>query len=115
MKYFILLISVFLSINALAQCYGSDSYKTCHDNNGNTYSVQKFGNTISVQGQNNQTRSSWNQSTTKVGNSTFTNGTSANGNSWNSTTNKFGDNTLTTGTDSDGNSFSSTCNQYGCY
>ncbi len=50
----------------------------------------------------------------KVGNSTFTNGTSASGNSWNSTTNKIGNSTFTTGTDSDGNYFSSSCNEYGC-
>ncbi|WP_155398248.1 hypothetical protein, partial [Vibrio owensii] len=82
MKHLLLLISLSLSTNALANCYGSDSYKTCYDDNGNTYNVQKYGNTTSVQGYNSQTGSSWNQTSTSVGNSTYTNGTSADGNSW---------------------------------
>ncbi len=99
---------------ANADCIGSDSFKTCNDNSGNSYTVKKFGNSTSVNGHNAKTGSSWNQNSQKVGNTTFTNGYDADGNSWNSTATKVGSSTFVSGTDSDGNSFSKICNQFGC-
>lgn len=100
---------------ALAECVGTGNLKTCFDDNGNTYSVQKFGNSTYVDGHNSRTGSTWSQQSQKIGNSTYTTGQDADGNSWNSTATKVGRSTIINGTDSNGNSFSTTCNEYGCY
>ncbi|WP_182939541.1 MULTISPECIES: hypothetical protein [Aeromonas] len=100
---------------ASAECIGSGSLKTCYDDNGNTYTVQKFGNSTYVDGQNARTGSTWSQQSQKLGNSTYTTGQDADGNSWNSTATKMGSTTIINGTDSEGDSFSTTCNEYGCY
>ncbi|MFI8608486.1 hypothetical protein ACIGFL_09195 [Pseudomonas sp. NPDC077649] len=115
MKHLISAIAAFfLSSQAIAGCFGSGSLQTCTDNSGNTYNVQRFGNTTSVQGYNAGTGSNWNQTSTTIGNTTFHNGTSANGNSWNGTSNRIGNTTFHNGTDSKGNPYSATCNQFGC-
>lgn len=98
-----------------ADCIGSGSLKTCYDDSGNTYTVQKFGDTTYVNGQNSRTGSTWSQQSQKLGNSTYTTGQDADGNSWNSTATKMGNSTIINGTDSDGDSFTTTCNEYGCY
>ena len=98
-----------------AECIGSGSLKTCYDDNGNTYTVQKFGNSTYVDGQNARTGSTWSQQSQKLGSSTYTTGQDADGNSWNSTATRVGNSTFINGTDSDGNAFSQTCNEYGCY
>lgn len=98
-----------------AGCFGSAAFQTCNDNSGNTYRVQRFGNTTNVQGSNLSTGSNWNQSSTTYGNQTVTRGTAANGNSWNSTTTNYGNgNYSVRGQDSNGNNFSKNCNQFGC-
>ncbi|MGU5731431.1 hypothetical protein ACV1DR_21415 [Aeromonas jandaei] len=106
---------VLISGTAYAGCIGSGSLKTCYDNNGNTYTIQKYGNSTSVSGYNSKTGSTWNQDSQKIGNSTFTNGKAANGQSWNSTSTKIGDSTIINGKDSDGKPFSAVCGKYGCY
>lgn len=127
--------------SALAQstCTGTGAYRTCTDlRNGNSYQVNRIGNTTNLNGYNANTGSSWNATTTRIGNSSFTNGTSSDGQAWNATTNRVGNSTFTNGTDSRGRSFNSTttkigdstfinstdsrgntttkvCNAYGCY
>lgn len=86
---------------ASAACVGTESFKTCTDASGNSYTVSRAGNTTMMNGFNSQTGSSWSQNSLRTGNSTFTYGQDADGNSWNATSNAFG----TYGTDSDGNSF----------
>jgi len=88
-----------------AQCFGTDSFKTCTDAQGNSYTVQKFGNQTIVNGQNPRTGSTWNQSSQTFGNQTFTQGQASHGNSWNMTQQRLGNGTYTYGTDSRGNSF----------
>lgn len=100
--------------NAHASCFGSDTYKTCTDNSGNSYSVQKYGNSTYVQGTNAQGES-WSQQSQTYGNTTYHNGTAKDGNSWNGTTSTFGGTTVHQGTDSRGNGYYKSCNQYGCY
>lgn len=100
------IIAVGISASAHAGCVGTDTFKTCTDESGNTYSVSKFGNTTSVQGYNSRTGSSWSQESNKFGNTTITNGRDADGNSWNMQQQKLGSGSFTTGTDSDGNPFS---------
>ena len=106
---------LFFSGAASAECIGSGSLKTCYDDSGNTYTVQKFGNSTYVDGQNARTGSTWSQHSQKLGNSTYTTGRDTDGNSWDSTATKMGSSTVINGTDSEGDSFSVICNEYGCY
>jgi hypothetical protein len=71
-----------LPLAAHAGCTGGSVYRTCYDSYGNSYSVQRFGNTTTVQGRNAGTGSTWSQTDTTFGNSTYTQGTT-NGRSWN--------------------------------
>ncbi len=100
---------------AAAECYGSGSYYSCYDTSGNTYNVQRYGNTTSVQGYNSQSGSSWSQDSYRSGNMTQTFGRAADGNAWNSTTITSPGMSNTFGTDSNGNSFSTTCTSLGCW
>ncbi|MFD0988222.1 hypothetical protein [Methyloligella solikamskensis] len=97
-----------------AACFGSDAFSTCSDSNGNSYTVQRFGNSTYVNGHNSRTGSSWSQNSNTFGNTTYHNGRAANGNSWNMTDQNFGGTRSLSGTDSQGNSFNYTCNQFGC-
>jgi putative signal peptide protein len=119
MKKFFVLVLLLTSSLAYAECYGSDTYKTCYDDNGNTYDVSRYGNTTYVDGYNSRTGSRWSQESQTFGNLTYTNGTASNGNSWNSTTQRIGNTVYIDGTDSHGNSFSSSCQYIGgqsyCY
>lgn len=103
-----------ISTTASALCTGSGSFKTCTDNQGNNYTVQKFGNQTYTTGHNNRTGSSWSSNSNTIGNTTFQNGRSADGGTWNQTIQNIGNTQFRSGTDSNGNSFNKTCNQYGC-
>jgi hypothetical protein len=98
-----------------AGCFGSEAFKTCTDDSGNTYNVQKFGGTTNVQGTNSQTGSAWSQTSNTFGNTTQTYGNAANGSTWNSTTIASPGMTQQFGTDSKGDSFNKTCTQAGCF
>ena len=115
MRYVIFAALLVASSTASAECIGSGSLKTCYDDQGNTYDVQRLGDTTYVNGHNSRTGSRWSQESQRVGSSTFTNGRDADGNSWNSTSTRIGNSTITNGIDSDGNAFSQTCNEFGCY
>lgn len=103
------------SVSAWANCYGSGSFYTCNDSSGNSYNVNRYGNTTQVYGSNANTGSTWNQTSQTIGNTTYERGTAANGNSWNGTTSTYGGVTTHSGTDSNGNSYYKTCTAYGCY
>lgn len=102
------------SASAQAACFGSSTFSTCSDNNGNNYTVQRYGNSTIMNGYNPNTGSSWSQNSQTFGNSTYTNGFDADGNSWNMRQQRIGNSTYYSGTDSDGNSFSGNCGPYGC-
>jgi hypothetical protein len=87
-----------------AQCVGSSSFSNCWDNSGNSYTVQRFGNTTVVNGSASN-GNTWSQTSQTFGNTTYTNATSADGSSWNQTTIRTGNSITTYGTDSNGNSF----------
>ena len=112
---FITLLSALYSFGSYADCIGGDAFKTCWDENGNTYDIQKFGNMTTMQGTNTETGTTWSQDSMTLGNTTYIDGTAGNGNSWNSTMMNIGGTTYIDGTDSKGNSFSSICSEYGCY
>lgn len=105
---------VAMSISANAACVGSGAFQTCTDASGNTYNIQRYGNTTNVQGYNAQNGSNWSQSSTTYGSTTQTHGTAANGSPWNSTTIANPGMTQQFGTDSQGRSFQRTCTQFGC-
>lgn len=109
----ILVLTAFAPNVALADCYGSERYKTCTDQNGNSYTVQKYGNSTQVQGYNYETGNSWSQSTNRVGNSSYTTGYDAEGNSWSQNTRRIGNTTYQDGYDSDGNSYNGTIRSNG--
>lgn len=115
MKTIIAAAAIFAAFSAQAACYGTGAFRTCTDDSGNSYTVNKLGNSTYVQGTNAETGSTWSQQTHRSGNTSSTYGSDAAGNSWNSNTYRSGSSTNTYGTDSNGNSFSRTCNQFGCY
>lgn len=99
---------------ANASCYGTPGYTTCSDYSGNSYSVQRYGNTTTLQGYNASTSSSWSQNSQTYGNTTYIQGNS-NGRTWNQTIQTMPGMTIQSGTDSRGHSFYRTCTAYGCY
>lgn len=98
---------------AKAGCYGSPGYTTCHDVSGNSYQIQRYGNSTYMQGYNAYTASSWSQNSQTYGNTTRIQGQS-NGSSWNQTIQTLPGMTIQSGTDSRGHSFYRTCTAYGC-
>lgn len=114
-KLTLALTLIMLSSHSLADCYGGSTFYSCYGNNGNSYNIQKIGNTTYMDGYNSRTGSRWSQESTTYGNTTYTDGRSANGNSWNMTTQRLGNTTYIDGRDSRGNYFSKICNQFGCY
>jgi hypothetical protein len=106
---------VCITAQAQVQCVGSGAFRTCTDlQNGNTYNVQKFGNTTTMQGSN-PNGSQWSQTSQSIGNMNITNGTAANGQRWNETQINMGGGMVTRyGTDANGRPFMQTCTQFGC-
>ncbi|MFZ7202393.1 hypothetical protein ACLSZC_04295 [Avibacterium avium] len=110
MKKVLLTLSLISCVGAAnAQCIGSDVMSTCYDDNGNEYTVTRYGNITDVQGYNSNTGSSWSQTSQTIGNTTYQDGIDSNGNSWNQTIQNIGNSTYYSGTDSNGNSFYKTC------
>lgn len=91
-----------------AGCIGSDSFQTCNDLNGNSYTVQRFGNTTIMNGRNSRTGSSWSQNSQTFGNTTFHSG-QTNGNTWNMQQHNFGNVQSFSGTNSQGQPFNYSC------
>lgn len=101
------------AFSAQASCIGSGSFSNCTDNNGNSYSVQRIGNTTFTNGQNSNTGNTWSQTSQTIGSTTFHNGTAANGNTWSGTSQRIGNTTFNSGTDSRGNYYSGSTYHYG--
>lgn len=112
----VLLASVLLIASAAhAGCFGSESFKTCTDDSGNSYTINRLGNSTYMQGSNPYTGNTWSQETHRSGNSSNTYGMDSDGNNWNSNTYRTPSGSTTYGTDSNGRSFNRTCNQFGCF
>ena len=116
-KLAIFLLSVSFVGGAQASCFGSDTLYSCNDlQSGNTYQVNKLGNTTYMTGNNARTGSRWSQTSNTYGNTTYQNGTSSDGSTWRQTIQNNGAiGTTYSGTDSNGNYYHKTCNQFGCY
>ena len=84
-------VALAFSTAASATCFGTGSFQNCYDSNtGNSYNVQRYGNTTQMNGYNASTGSNWNQTSQTFGNTTYHRGTASNGNSWNSTQQQIG-------------------------
>jgi hypothetical protein len=106
------------SIGAQAQttCFGSGAFQTCSDlSTGNTYNVQRFGNTTMMQGSNSNTGTNWDQTSHTFGNTTQHYGTAGNGNTWSGTTISTPSMQQHFGTDSSGQSYNKICTALGCF
>ncbi len=98
-----LALTAFLALGATsvqANCYGTSNFYSCNDSNGNSYSVQKYGNSTYMQGYNSSTGSNWNQNSHTYGNTTQIYG-NTNGRGWSETITP----NAVYGTDSHGRSF----------
>ncbi|MCD6006871.1 hypothetical protein [Halomonas sp. IOP_31] len=110
-------LAALLATTAQADCYGSGSIKNCYDaQSGNSYSVQQIGNQTYINGSNSRTGSRWNQTSQRIGNTTYHNGRSASGDTWRGTSTQIGGSTYHNGTDSSGNPYSgiTNCGIAGC-
>ena len=74
---------------------------------GNSYSINRIGNTTYLNGSNASTGSTWSQTSSTWSDTTYHSGRAADGNAWNSTQIRGSYGTSTYGTDSRGRSFSS--------
>ena len=110
----LLLLGVLLATPLLAHadCYGSDSFQTCHDSRtGNHMTVQRYGGTTSMQGRNANTGARWDQTSTTIGDTTYHSGRAANGNRWHGTSTTYGNCVQHSGVDSYGRRYNRTvCN-----
>ena len=53
MKHMLLAFIIFItSSSAMAACYGTKTFYTCNESNGNNYTVQKIGSTTYLNGTN---------------------------------------------------------------
>jgi hypothetical protein len=52
------LMTALMTGGASAGCIGSGSFQTCNDNSGNSYTINRFGNSTTMNGYNAQTGSS---------------------------------------------------------
>jgi hypothetical protein len=86
---------------AFAQCVGTNTFKTCMDDQGNSVTVSRLGNSTIVNGSNAQTGSTWSQQTMRGPSMSTTTGMDSNGRNWSATSSAAG----TSGIDADGNAF----------
>jgi hypothetical protein len=118
MKKLAILVLAAIAGSAYAQttCVGSGSFQTCSDlSSGNTYNVQRFGNTTMIDGSNPRTGTRWDQTSHTTGNITQHYGTAGNGNSWSGTTISTPSLQQHFGTDSNGRNFHQVCTVAGCF
>jgi hypothetical protein len=71
---------------ASASCVGTQTFATCYDGtSGNSYTIQRYGNTTQMQGTNARTGSNWSQETYDHGDTTFQYGRDSRGRNWSTT------------------------------
>ena len=95
------------SFSSHADCFGTDIYRTCYDSrSGNSYTIHQTGSTTYINGHNDRTGSSWSETSQEVGNTTYHNGTAANGRSWHGTSQRVGNTIYDSGVNSRGEYYS---------
>ena len=99
--------------HAHAACFGTPAFETCNDASGNQYTVNRFGNTTTMQGYNPNTGSQWSQQSNTLGNTTQTYG-QTNGRQWNETQTYYGNGFGNVrGMNSQGQFYNYNCTPYG--
>ena len=78
------IVTIFAVNVASAACYGTDTFENCDNSSGNSYTINRFGDTTMMIGGSVQTGNSWSQDLATLGDTTFHNDHTNNGNSWNS-------------------------------
>lgn len=113
---FLAMLITCFNVQAANNCFGTDNMYTCTDpQTGNTYNVNKFGNTTQVQANNSRTGASWSQSTQNYGGQSNTTGRDKDGNVWQHNTNQVGNTQHYNGNNSNGGYYNGSCNPYtGC-
>ena len=107
------IVTIFVVNVASAACYGTDTFQNCDDNSGNSYTINRFGDTTMMTGGNAQTGSSGSQNSTTLGDTTFHNDRASSGNSWNATDQRLEDSRHIFTRDRQGNSSSRICGLLG--
>lgn len=80
MRLIIAAALIALPLAAEAACIGTNALSTCYDNSGNSYTVQRLGNTTYLNGHN--SNGTWSQRSTTIGRWTQHDGVDIDGNSW---------------------------------
>lgn len=101
--------------SAQSNCIGTGALRSCTDLSGNSYSTTRIGNSSFTNGYNAQNGTSWQQNSQRMGNTTMINGTASNGAAWNQTIIDNGSSRTIMGTDSRGRAFTKTCTAAGCF
>ena len=78
------IVTIFAVNVASAACYGTDTFENCDNSSGNSYTINRFGDTTMMIGGSVQTGNSWSQDLATLGDTTFHNDHTNNGNSWDS-------------------------------
>ena len=114
-KLAMLVLALGLSSAAHATCVGTPGFQSCTDNAGNSYTVQRFGGSTYMQGNNSRNGSSWSQNSQTFGNTTNVYGRDSSGRSWNNTIQTSPGMVQQYGRDASGQPFSKTCTTAGCF
>ena len=112
-KLFIAAVLAATPFAAEAACIGSGNLRSCFDSYGNSYTVTRLGNSTYMNGTN-AYGDSWSQNSHRFVNSTITSGVDVDGNSWNMQQHSLSGFSTYSGTDSNSNSFSGSCGVSGC-
>jgi hypothetical protein len=100
------------ALTAQAQCFGSANLQTCTDSSGNSYTVNRMGGVTHMTGTG--PNGSWSQQSHTIGNTTYHNGQTVNGNNWNGTTQSIGNMQIHNGINGQGQPYQKTCTPLGC-
>ena len=103
------IVTIFAVNVASAACYGTDTFENCDNSSGNSYTINRFGDTTIMTEDNAQTGSSRSQNSTTLGDTTFHNDRASSDNSWNATDQRLEDSRHIFSRDRQGNSSSRIC------
>ncbi|MEM5449531.1 MULTISPECIES: hypothetical protein [Paraburkholderia] len=112
----LIIFGAFTAPAAFAKCWGNDAFQNCVDESGNSYTVQRFGNTSTVNGyQQKLPGEAWEQTGASIGDTTFITGQAADGSTWTETITNYGNGTRTiSGMDGKGLVYNKYCTVSGC-
>jgi hypothetical protein len=101
--------TIFVLKAASAACFGANALQNCDDSLSNSYSISRFGDTMTMADDNKQAGSSWLHNSTTLTSITIHNDHASSGKSWNSTDQRLGEVSPLFDRNSQGNGFSRIC------